>query len=704
MMKVGLIGFIFYIFVLIRRYYCMKYVGLVFGLLILIYSSWCTLNNTKYMNQPQLIKTESLLIIDAKETEGTISFVGQTEGFFKQRYSLVFTKETIDIKLGSYVVVTGKAEPVDYAKNKYLFDYKKYNDSIGMFHQMFNPKIRIQEKPSVRQLIYQGKDKLKQYIEATFQADTKLFLQALFLKNTGDLRRQYIDFSEIGLLQVFTISLFCLQRLQKLCARLCRLIRLGKALEMIVVLTLSYVAHIYFWQSMTLQYLFIHCTIYYINSYVKNCKLNAIERLSLTGIILIFYNPYVIFNLGFIFVFVIRFGLFTSSHYLQSMKRYQKVFVFPLLLFGLMLPVTIYMQQSISFGQILFYVVAGPLNFIVFVVGLAVLLIPTLAVIFQHVSAFVLVLYDTLFPLYELLTIKVAWYFSFQSYLLYVLYFQLLRPQRARHRIRNICLIVCFISATLVLNTNLGSIHFLSLPHGEMTIIKDKGMTYVIDVGGSHKESDNIYQTETIILPFLQRLHIEQIDHLILTHDDIDHVGDFPYLIEHFPIMHVYYHQSTLVFHMLASKHNEVEYHKVTALTQIGTLQIFPVYHEGNQTISTNNLSLVTYGYFGGKRWLFMGDLEHEGERELLHMYPKLTIDVLKLGHHGSKTSSSALFLRTLKPQYAIITVQKRNRHHHPHNEVIQRLRAYEITYFNTNIGGSIHFFFWHDFGIFVIE
>jgi competence protein ComEC len=683
----------------------MKYVWFVVGCIGLISSSWLLLHHTEHINQPHKLKAESLLVIATQEGEGTQRVTVQSEGVFKRQYELMFTKETVaDITIGAHVLVSGRAEPIEHPKNKYLFDYKKYSYSIGTFHQMFNPKIRLQEKASMRGLIYQGKEQLQQYIHATFAGETKIFLQALFLKDTHELKLQYSALTEIGLLQIFTISVLGVKRVQRLIVRVCGRIRRGKLLEVLLAISLVYVCHIYFWQSVSLQYLFVNCVFGYLNDYLRRWKLVAAERLALTGMILMACNPYVIFNLGFIFIFVLRFGLLLSTHYSKQMKRYQRIFVFPLLLFGLMLPITIYMQQSIALGQILFYIVAAPLNVIVFVVGFAVLFMPGLSFMFQSLTSFVIACYEAWLPVYELLTIKLSWYFSLQSFGLYILYFLFLRPKWVKNKGRNIVLIICFIGATHVLNTSLGSIHFLSLPYGEMTIIKAQGLTYVIDVGGSHKESDNIYQTETIILPFLQQLQIEQIDHLILTHDDIDHVGDFAYLLAQFPVLHVYYHESTLPFQELASKYNDVAYHQVKTLSQVGALQIFPVYDASDKTISTNNLSLVTYGYFGGKRWLFMGDLEQAGEQKLIRMYPSLTVDVLKLGHHGSKTSSSSAFLRRLRPQYGIITVQKRNRHNHPHDEVIQRLRDYEMTYYNTNTTGSIHFFFWHHFGIFVIE
>ena len=89
------------------------------------------------------------------------------------------------------------------------------------------------------------------------------------------------------------------------------------------------------------------------------------------------------------------------------------------------------------------------------------------------------------------------------------------------------------------------------------------------------------------------------------------------------------------------------------------------------------------------------------GKSELLSSYPNLSIDVLKVGHHGSRTSSSSGFLDQITPEVAIISVGRNNRFGHPHKEVLERLEERNIAIFRTDIHGAITFSFLHDLGTF---
>ena len=87
---------------------------------------------------------------------------------------------------------------------------------------------------------------------------------------------------------------------------------------------------------------------------------------------------------------------------------------------------------------------------------------------------------------------------------------------------------------------------------------------------------------------------------------------------------------------------------------------------------------------------LFMGDLGIKGEKELLKQYPKLQADILKVGHHGSSTSSSSVFLHTLHPKLALISAGRNNRYQHPHQNVIENLHKENIHELTTKEKGAV--------------
>ena len=104
---------------------------------------------------------------------------------------------------------------------------------------------------------------------------------------------------------------------------------------------------------------------------------------------------------------------------------------------------------------------------------------------------------------------------------------------------------------------------------------------------------------------------------------------------------------------------------------------------------SENDSSLVLYVSSGGFKMLFMGDAPKEVEQDILKKYT-LEVDYLKLGHHGSKTSSDYNFLKQLKPKYSIISAGRNNRYNHPSKETLETLKELNLKYFSTITKGSI--------------
>lgn len=99
--------------------------------------------------------------------------------------------------------------------------------------------------------------------------------------------------------------------------------------------------------------------------------------------------------------------------------------------------------------------------------------------------------------------------------------------------------------------------------------------------------------------------------------------------------------------------------------------------------------------------WFFGGDLDQEGEERVIKKFPQLEIDVLKVGHHGSKTSSSEMFLQQVKPRIAFISAGEKNRFGHPHQEVLERLNKLNTQIFRTDLQGAITYRFQKQSGTF---
>lgn len=105
----------------------------------------------------------------------------------------------------------------------------------------------------------------------------------------------------------------------------------------------------------------------------------------------------------------------------------------------------------------------------------------------------------------------------------------------------------------------------------------------------------------------------------------------------------------------------------------------------------------------GSLSWLLTGDLEKEGEQEIINVFPNIRADVLKVGHHGSKGSTGEEFIKQLQPKTAIISAGENNRYHHPHQEVLQLLKSRSIRVLRTDQSGTVQYTYKNGSGTFSV-
>lgn len=233
-----------------------------------------------------------------------------------------------------------------------------------------------------------------------------------------------------------------------------------------------------------------------------------------------------------------------------------------------------------------------------------------------------------------------------------------------------------------------------------------KGDTILIDVGGKvtfgtkekWQESSQTSNAEKTLIPYLQARGVSQIDYLVLTHTDTDHIGDLEEVAKCFKIKEICVSQGALTKPSFVKRLRTIKcpVHTLKAgdkLPMMGSnLQVLYPNKVGD---GGNNDSIVLYGKLLGSSFLFTGDLEKEGEEELMASYPTLRASVLKAGHHGSKGSSSEAFLDQLHPSLALVSAGENNRYKHPNDETLERFKERHIKVLRTDQNGAIRFKGW---------
>ncbi|MEW7119406.1 DNA internalization-related competence protein ComEC/Rec2 [Acinetobacter nosocomialis] len=254
---------------------------------------------------------------------------------------------------------------------------------------------------------------------------------------------------------------------------------------------------------------------------------------------------------------------------------------------------------------------------------------------------------------------------------------------------------LCCLPLIVVNKTNQPiQLHILDVGQGQAIFLQQPEQNWLIDTGGSYDEK--IFSIgQNVVVPFLRQQGVKRLDRVVLSHLDQDHSGAFPVIQQEFPIKQVLSNEqsSTTLKQPFQYCHQGQQWQYPELDIQI----LWPkekdlafVHSEQNQ------YSCVVYLHFKGisdyQNFLIMGDAGWEAEYELLKDYPSLKVDVLVLGHHGSKHSSAYDFLATLKPKLAIASAGFDNRYGHPSQEVINRLKALHIPLKSTVEQGTLSF------------
>ncbi|KAF0818309.1 DNA internalization-related competence protein ComEC/Rec2 [Bacillus sp. ZZV12-4809] len=272
--------------------------------------------------------------------------------------------------------------------------------------------------------------------------------------------------------------------------------------------------------------------------------------------------------------------------------------------------------------------------------------------------------------------------------------------------------------------TPYGEITFIDVGQGDSILIKlpfGRG-NYLIDSGGTlmfetedWKMRSDPYETgKDTVVPFLKSKGISKIDKFFLTHGDMDHIGGASAVLREIKVNSIVFPQGAEFLKaekdlMDQAKINkgEIIFTKAGDSWLIGdsVFQVLsPFGGEMGEVVGKNDGSIVLFAQVGGLSWLFTGDLEEQGEGQLIKSYPKLKADVLKVAHHGSKTSSTDLFLAGVKPRIGVISAGANNRYGHPHNDVMNRLNSYNVKVLRTDKQGAVTYFFKGDSGTFSVQ
>lgn len=550
------------------------------------------------------------------------------------------------IKMFDTISLVGKPYEYHQAKNDYAFNYQHYLYSLNIFDTLQLDTI----------INYQHQTHLYHYLEKRIDTSSKVgSLLSLFILGTKDEQMQdyYQKLTQLSIVHLFALSGMHLSILQKWLMNFLKFI-FSKKFQKIISLVL-----------IGIYMMIIPYNISYLRAYLIMVLstflgkwFNQLDLFSLLTFLMLLYNPYLVFNLSFIFSYLIYFFILLLQD--QKVGKYY--------LFLGSIPIIISIQHTLP----------------VFSFFIGILLMPYIEVIYKSMLYYLLI-GKAILPIlsieYDLLykVIDFVYDFSFSLHfsqptlffigVYYYLYLKGIYKLNVGRKIsKELCLMISVLIAfyfypyynmkgqVVMIDVGQGDCFFIQQPFARGNVLIDTGGLKNTDLATSR------------IIPYLQSQGVFYLDAVFISHDDFDHCGALTSLKEHFNVKKV--------IHQFKEK-------------TIGNLH-FRNLALDKKYDNQNDQSSIIYVKINGLYYLFTGDISQIVESDLYQTYHQLEVDVLKVAHHGSSGSSSDDLFKMIDPKIALISVGKNNLYRHPSYLTLQRLEAYGIKVYRSDEMGMV--------------
>ena len=685
----------------------LKLVGLV-GSFFLIYFLFLQHRATIQDKQAPTAINQVTLVADTLSVNGEqLSAIGKAKGqTYQVFYRLKSEKEQYFFKTTSQTLVLKgkiKLSPVTGQRNFQGFNYQSYLASQGIYRMAQIERLDhvvSQKNTSPLAFFHQLRRRALVHIQTHFPNPMRHYMTGLLF---GYLDKEFDEqsqlYTSLGIIHLFTLSGmqvgFFLGWFRY------GLLRLGLPKDYLFIILLPFslcYGLMTGWTASVLRSL--------IQSLLTEFGIKKLDNMGITLLLLFLFLPHFLLTVGGVLSCSYAFLLCLFDF--EEMSSLKKSICTSLVLSLGILPFLTY-----------YYGTFQPVSLILtemFSIVFDSFLLPVLTVFFVLSG---LVIFSQINPLFEWMETFLTWIQSwigqplilgkpslFQFGLMIavlVLLFDFWKKPQFR-----ICLLMIFgLLMVWVKHPLTNEVTMVDVGQGDSIFLRSmKGDTILIDVGGKvtfglkekWQEASQTSNAEKTLIPYLQARGVSQIDHMVLTHTDTDHIGDLEEVAKRFKIKEICVSQGALTKPSFVKRLRTLKLPVRTLkagdnLPMMGSkLQVLYPNKVGD---GGNNDSIVLYGKLLGSSFLFTGDLEKEGEEELMASYPNLKAGILKAGHHGSKGSSSEAFLDQLQPSLALVSAGENNRYKHPNDETLKRFKERHIKVLRTDKDGAIRFKGW---------
>lgn len=605
--------------------------------------------------------------------------------YIKTEEELVYLKENIGI--GKTITVNGTLnEPINNTIPN-TFNYKKYLYNNKIYYLFDAHSYNIQNDNN---LLDRAKDYL---IKRAYNSKNSEYLLVLVLGDKALISSdEYNTYQNNGTSHLLAVSG---SHITVILLVLSFFLKKLKEVPKLIIISLI----LLFFAFVTNNASAVNRAIYFfiINRINKlgNLKLSNIQVLFITAFILLLLDPFTIYDLGFIYSFCISLGIMYYSDKLNGNLLIATLKV-SIIAFLFSLPISSYINYEVNLSSILINLIFVPwISYIVFPISIITFIFP----IFNPILSILLSITNVLNNIGEFISIFIN-VPKMPLVVAIILFILLLLAKNNKKYLYVILIILGLIKLSPLINSSY-EVYFLDINQGDSAIIitPHKRDVVMIDTGGKityevedWKKGNKTYNLSDNTIKFLKSKGITTIDYLITTHGDYDHLGEVQNIVNKLNVKNVIFNNdsyNTLELELIDVLNDKnIKYYQNIKTLNItnNTIYFLNDYLYDNENDNSNVLYLSIYD----KKFLFMGDAGINVEEDLMNKYNLENITVLKVGHHGSKTSSSKNFIDYVNPLISVISVGRNNRYNHPSTDVLANLSNRII--YRTDIDGTIKF------------
>lgn len=653
---------------ILQSRYIFKILTILILIITIIYTKYYPFKSVFNTNDTEFIGIVEDYII--KDNQIKISLKSKERIIVTYKYT---SKVFNNLSYGDKIKVTGVLKEPSTNNIFNNFNYKKYLYNKKIYYIIEASKIdKIQNNNNhiytIKNLLYTRINSLKSsnYIKALLFGDNKLDKE---IKTSYQIN---------GISHLFSVSGFHINFITSIIYFYLDRVTYNKKIKYITV-DIFLVLYLLLCNTTSL----LRCTVMNILLSINHLlKLNIkkIDIVLLTLILCIIINPFIIYDIGFIYSYTISFFLILYKNKYKTNNKLLKIIYISLISFLVSLPINIYTSYEINFLSIILNIIIVPIvSLILLPLSLLTLIFPILDNILYLITSILekISLYTSNINIFKQVLSK-------PSIILIIIYYLVIILILSKNKHYYLILILLIFHKTIPLyNSNLEVVMFdvgeadsmlISTPSKKVNILIDTGRG--IDINN--------------IIIYLKSIGISKLNYLIITHGDEDHIGGALYLIDNFKVDNVILNKGDyteleveLITHL---KNKNIKY--TNNINKIPLLGSYMYLLNTKKFSNENDNSIVTYFEYQKYKFLFMGESSSKTEEYLINNYNLTNISFLKVGHHGSNTSSSPLFINKITPKVSLISVGRNNFYHHPNKEVLTNLSNSVI--YRTDINKSI--------------